>query len=187
LVATVENLNTSLQPEMTDSNTAPRVFISYSWSSPDHVEWVINLATELRQSGVDVILDKWDLKEGDDANAFMERMVTDPSIDKVLLVCDRTYVAKADGRKGGVGSEAQIISAKLYDKIKQNKFVALLRQRDDDGKALVPVYYGSRIHIDYSDPTTTSEALTEPSHAASSSTLRSQSASKAGDLLGIRT
>ena len=56
----------------------PKLFISYSWTSPDHEQWVLNLATELRESGIDVILDKWDLKEGHDANAFMERMVTGP-------------------------------------------------------------------------------------------------------------
>ncbi len=39
----------------------PKAFISYCWSSPQHEQWVINLATELRQAGVDIILDKWDL------------------------------------------------------------------------------------------------------------------------------
>jgi hypothetical protein len=32
--------------------------------SIEHQQWVLNLATELRESGVDVILDKRDLKEG---------------------------------------------------------------------------------------------------------------------------
>ena len=36
--------------------TAPKLFISYSWSSPEHEQWVVDLATELRESGVDVIL-----------------------------------------------------------------------------------------------------------------------------------
>ncbi len=52
--------------------TAPKLFMSYSWSSSTHEQWVIDLATELRESGVDVILDKWDLKEGHDAISFME-------------------------------------------------------------------------------------------------------------------
>jgi len=56
----------------------PKVFISYSWSSPQHEQWIIHLAIELRQAGVDVILDKWDLKEGHDAIAFMEKMATNP-------------------------------------------------------------------------------------------------------------
>lgn len=50
----------------------PKLFISYSWSNPTHEQWVIDLATELTQSGVHVILDKWDLKEGNDSVVFME-------------------------------------------------------------------------------------------------------------------
>ncbi len=59
-----------------------KLFISYSWSTPDHEDWVLNLAMELRESGVDVILDKWDLKEGHDAFAFMEKMVSDKNAKK---------------------------------------------------------------------------------------------------------
>ncbi|MFH1891218.1 MAG: SEFIR domain-containing protein [Candidatus Zixiibacteriota bacterium] len=79
---------------------APKLFVSYSWTSPDHEAWVLQLSTDLRESGVDVILDKWDLKEGHDAHAFMEKMVTDPEIRKVILVCDKGYVDKTDGRRG---------------------------------------------------------------------------------------
>ena len=104
---------------MTDLNT--KLFISYSWSTPDHEQWVVDLARELRESGVDVILDKWDLKEGHDAFAFMERMVSDPDINKVAIICDRTYSEKADKRSGGVGTEAQIISPEVYAKEDQNK------------------------------------------------------------------
>ena len=41
---------------------SPKVFISYSWSSPEPEQWVLDIATELAENGVDVILDKWDLK-----------------------------------------------------------------------------------------------------------------------------
>ena len=90
-----------------------KLFISYSWSNSTHEQWVTDLATELREAGVDVILDKWDLKEGYDAVAFMEKMVTDPDIKKVAIVTDETYAKKADGRAGGVGTETQIISKEV--------------------------------------------------------------------------
>src|SRR5206468_6744780 len=116
----------------------PKLFMSYSWSSPEHEQWVLNLATELRESGVDVVLDKWDLKEGHDAYAFMEKMVTDPQIRKVILICDRMYAEKADGRSGGVGTETQIISAKVYEKEDQNKFVAVVTENTEEGEAYLP-------------------------------------------------
>jgi hypothetical protein len=133
---------------------APKLFVSYSWTSPDHEARVLRLATDLRDSGVDVILDKWDLREGHDAYGFMESMVTDQQIGKVVLICDKAYVEKANGRRGGVGTEAQIISAEIYDKQDQNKFVAVVTERDDDGKAYLPAYYRSRIYVDLSDPNT---------------------------------
>jgi hypothetical protein len=77
----------------------PKTFISYSWSSPEHQQWVIDLATQLRDNGVDATLDKWDLKEGHDSKAFMEKMVTDPAVEKVILVSDRVYAEKADVRE----------------------------------------------------------------------------------------
>ena len=39
-------------------NDTPKLFVSYSWTSPEHEEWVLNLATELRDHRVDVVLDK---------------------------------------------------------------------------------------------------------------------------------
>jgi hypothetical protein len=137
----------------------PKVFISYSWTTQEHVQWVIELATDLRNSGVDAILDKWDLKEGHDALAFMERMIKDPEIRKVVLVCDRMYREKADGRCGGVGAEAQIISPEVYSKQDQNKFVAVLPERDENGNAFLPVYYKSRIYIDLSSSSAYGENL----------------------------
>lgn len=135
----------------------PKLFISYSWTSQDHEAWVVQLATDLRESGIDVILDKWDLKEGHDAHVFMERMVSDPEIKKVALICDKVYVDKADGRSGGVGTETQIISPEIYRGQEQDKFVAIVKERDDEGKAYLPTYYRSRIYIDFSDPSTEAE------------------------------
>lgn len=129
----------------------PKLFISYSWSSAEHQQWVIALATVLRESGVDVILDKWDLKEGHDAIKFMEKMVSDPEIKKVAIICDSVYAAKADDRKGGVGTETQIITPEIYAMQDQDKFVAVLSERDEHGNPYLPIYYKSRIYIDLSD------------------------------------
>ncbi len=81
----------------------------------------------------------------------MESMVTDPEIQKVIMVCDQAYVDKTDERAGGVGTEAQIISGKIYSEQEQEKFVAVVTEHDEDGKPCVPTYYRSRIHIDMTD------------------------------------
>lgn len=135
---------------MSINDHPPRLFISYSWSSHEHQQWVMTLASELRESGVDVILDKWDLKEGHDSIGFMESMVTDESVTKVIIVSDKTYATKADGRAGGVGTESQIISSKVYENSKQEKFVAVVPEKED-GKVWLPTFYGKRIYIDLSE------------------------------------
>jgi SEFIR domain len=49
---------------------SPKVFISYSWTSQAHQDSVKDLAVRLLADGVDIILDVYDLKEGDDKFAF---------------------------------------------------------------------------------------------------------------------
>lgn len=126
-----------------------RAFTSYSWSSPTHEAWVINLASRLREDGVDVILDKWDLKPGHDAYQFMESMVTDKTVTKVMMICDKSYVDKANNRAGGVGTESQIISPELYGAGAQDKYAALMTDEDENGNAHIPVFYKGRIYFDF--------------------------------------
>lgn len=113
----------------------PKVFISYSWTSAVHEEWVLQLAQRLRSDGVNAILDKWHLREGQDKNTFMEQMVTDPDVEKVLCICDRAYKEKADARKGGVGTESVIISEEVYRQVQQEKFIPIAREFDEHSDA----------------------------------------------------
>lgn len=129
---------------------SPKAFISYSWSSPQHEEWVLELAEKLRSDGVDIILDKWDLKEGHDKYDFMEKMVNDSNVNKVLIICDEAYAKKANMRKGGVGTETQIISAEIYEQVIQEKFIPVVSEVDADGKPFLPTFINSRIYIDLS-------------------------------------
>lgn len=93
----------------------PKVFISYSWSSVEHEEWVINLATRLMENGVEVKLDKWDLKEGQDVYAFMESMVSSTEIDRVLVICDKIYKEKAENRGEGLAQKLKSFPRKFIE------------------------------------------------------------------------
>lgn len=135
-----------------DNAKPKKVFISYSWSSEKHREWVIDLAERLVSDGIDVVIDEWSLEDGHDIYAFMESMVNDPGIDRVIIISDAAYAAKANIRKGGVGTETQIISKEVFESVTQNKFIAVLKERDAENKALLPTYIGTRKYIDFSDP-----------------------------------
>lgn len=135
---------------MSATTEHPKVFISYSWTSVAHEQFVMDLATSLCNHGVDAILDKWDLKPGQDKYVFMESMVVDAEVLKVLVLCDRKYQEKANSRAGGVGTESQIISQELYGKVKQTKFIPIVCEYDDDGQPCLPVFMKGLIYIDVS-------------------------------------
>lgn len=126
----------------------PKIFISYSWSNPEHEELVLSLAESLISDGIDIALDKWELRDGDDPIAFMESMVNDPSITKIIMVIDSKYTERANNRKGGVGNESTILSNQLYQKRDRNKIVAVIVEPD----AEPPTFYAGRLYIDLSNP-----------------------------------
>ena len=128
-----------------------KVFISYSWSSK---LWVLEFASKLqRDYGIEVVIDAWDLKPGDDLNTFMEREVSDSTIDKVLMVCDKQYMEKADARSGGAGTEAQILSPQLYSKNNPGKYIPIVNMVDEKQQPYLPVFLTSKLYVDFSDPT----------------------------------
>lgn len=126
-----------------------RVFISYAWTNDAYQKKVIDLATKLRNDGIDVILDKWDLHTGSDRFIFMEKSVNES--DKVLILCNKVYKEKADNRCGGAGQETMIIAPEVYEKNAPEKFIPIIMERNLLGKEYIPQYLKSLIYIDYTD------------------------------------
>lgn len=128
----------------------PKVFISYAWGTEDYQTKVISFATDLMNDGIDVVLDRWSLKEGNDTYAFMEQSVTDATITNVLILLDPNYEKKANMRDGGVGTETQIISPEVYNKVKQEKFLPVIFERGRNGEIPKPQYLKTMLHFDLS-------------------------------------
>ncbi|MEP8818573.1 SEFIR domain-containing protein [Enterobacter hormaechei] len=137
----------------------PKLFVSYSWTTPEHEDFVMQLAEDLVSSGVDVIIDKWCLRDGQDSFSFMESMVNDKSINKVLIISDKGYAQKANDRKGGVGTETQIISPEVYTSADQTKFVVVVTEKDEQGQYYVPTFYKGRLFIDMTDQSSKSDGV----------------------------
>lgn len=134
-----------------------KVFISYAWTSQEHVDYVEQFAKRLSANGIYVVLDQWDLKPGHDKYAFMENCVKDSSIDKVLMIVDKAYAEKADKREGGVGTESMIISKEVYENISNEKFIPIVIEFGNDGKPCLPVFLSSRMYINFSEPSLVEE------------------------------
>jgi len=134
---------------------APKCFISYSWESESHKSWVRQLATDLRTGGVDVILDQWDLKLGDDLHQFMESSIRES--DYVILVCTPAYARKADAGKGGAGYEKSIVTGEMYYGASRSKFVPLLRTGSPNES--LPSFLKPKNFVDFSQNAEYSEKL----------------------------
>jgi len=124
----------------------PKVFISYSHDSQEHKKWILDFGTRLRQTGVDAILDQWELKPGDDLPSFMEKNLN--VSDYILMICTDKYVEKANAGSGGVGYEKMIITSELLSSIDSNKIIPLIKQY---GSHNVPTFLKTKKYIDFSD------------------------------------
>ena len=123
----------------------PKVFISYSHDSPEHMEWVLKLGTRLRQKGIDAILDQWDLGLGDDLTLFIEHGIRDS--DRVLVICTDSYVEKANAGEGGVGYERRIVTAQLVHDLGTDKCIPVIRQASGEEKT--PAFLGTTVYADF--------------------------------------
>jgi hypothetical protein len=127
--------------------THKTVFISYSWDSKHHKEWVLNFANDLVKGGVDVILDQYELSAGKEMTHFMEKSV---GADKIIMVMTPNYKLKADKRQGGVGYEYSLITQEYYDKqTDKTKILPLLRQGDKDSSS--PAYMRTKLYHPMAD------------------------------------
>lgn len=106
---------------------------------------------KLEQDGVEVVIDYKDLRLGHDKYAFMERIVADETIDKVLLICNESYKYKADSRSGGVGEESAIITSQVYGNVRQEKFIPIVNEYDENGMPYLPNYLAARMYADLTD------------------------------------
>lgn len=124
-------------------NHNPKVFISYCWKNKAYQNKVLLLAKRLRGNGVDVVLDQWDLRPGQDMNAFMEMSIRDA--EKVLILCESQYTERANCRKGGVGKETAIITPEVYGQYRQEKFIPVVMENP----ASFPAYLKSTMAVFY--------------------------------------
>jgi hypothetical protein len=124
----------------------PRVFISYTASDDDSKKWAKGMADYLRSKGVNARIDIYHLKPGDDLPYWMTNEVI--MADKVILICDYSYIEKADFKKGGVGWETMIIQGDmLHQGNNKSKYIAIMRE-DNTDKTL-PIYVSSKYAISW--------------------------------------
>lgn len=136
-----------------DRPDPPIAFVSYSWANDQHVAWITNLARRLRSNGVDVRLDRWDVRLGHDLYLFMEQYAQVSA--RVLVVLSDDYGPKAEGRASqvsGVGTETAIISSTIYQDLGSNRVIPIVPDSGTvAGAPIVPIYLEGKNRIDFRD------------------------------------
>jgi hypothetical protein len=152
-----ENLIKKTETEEVPEGT-PVVFISYSWDGIEHDKWILKLAGFLRDNGVDVILDKYELKAGRNLIHFMEQSIK--KADKIVVIFTPNYKLKAENRNGGVGYEYSIMNAALYKNQTGNeKIIPMLRNGTQEES--IPEFMQQFIHLDFRNDDTFETSCTD--------------------------
>ncbi|MDE0072154.1 MAG: toll/interleukin-1 receptor domain-containing protein [Caldilineaceae bacterium] len=128
--------------------SAVRAFVSYSWDDEEHKDWVAILATELRNDGVETVLDQWHTAPGDQLTEFMETQIRENSF--VLVICTPNYRQRSDERMGGVGYEGNIMTAEVLNQGNHRKFIPILAQATWENAA--PSWLRGKYYLDFSSP-----------------------------------
>ncbi len=121
----------------------PKVFISYSWDDKQHEKWVVNLAEKLCNKGIDVTLDKWEMKLGKLFPHFMANAIKES--ERVICIITPNYKKKSENLEGGVGYEYSIMSAEVLKDIQTEKFIPLFRKGDSND---TPSFLSGRDFVD---------------------------------------
>ena len=132
----------------------PTCFVSYAWGVDHEEGWVEQLATDLRNAGVDVLLDRWQSRAiGSNIARFVTKLADS---DYVLVVGTPGYLKKCenvtepDAKLGSVASsEADLLQHRLTQGSESRKASVLpILLAGDPDSALLPQLRG-RVIADF--------------------------------------
>ncbi|MHB1421070.1 MAG: toll/interleukin-1 receptor domain-containing protein [Bacillota bacterium] len=138
----------------------PTAFISYSWDSTEHKEWVINLANLLRDNGIDATADVFETQKGT-TNLYTMMVKNIKDNDYVIIVLTPNYADKANALQGGVGFETAMLIPLVQENL--HKIIPIVRCNGNTSRA-IPFYLKGVHYIDFSHPVNFGEKLDELLH-----------------------
>jgi hypothetical protein len=128
--------------------TGPRVLISYAWEDGGYKDLVARFAARLRQDGINVRLDQWDL----DSRPFTNFMNAEVRLaDRLLVLCSPSYKtnveAMEEGRRmTGSGWEMMLFASGLATNYESRHKLLVVLARGDSEQS-VPSFLNSIYRI----------------------------------------
>ncbi len=137
------------QKKTTEDSKSPKVFVTYSWDSPEHQEWVRVLVNTLRtKDGIDAMIDEHIMQR---ETVNLNKMMVDNiyKSDFVVIVLTENYARKANEGLGGVGFESTYLMDILNNPNEKDKII-LLNRYNSDSKSAIPNFLNGYSYIDVS-------------------------------------
>ena len=129
-----------------------KVFISYSWDSPEHLLSIFELSNRLRNDGVDCDIDQYHQSPVEGWPRWMERLTRES--DYVLVICTQNYLDGFEGRRPpkvgqGVKWESLLTTNDIYyNDSKNKKYIPVILEGAD--RQSIPRPLESFTHFDLS-------------------------------------
>ena len=122
-----------------------RAFISYKWDTNEHLGWVEKLAAALRASGIDALLDRWEVKLGESFTDYMQEHISTADVILFVITPDAVKAAEAPKGKGGaLKFEVQMMNARRM--VEGTRIIGVYRSGDRP-----PRYLRDHRYIDFRD------------------------------------
>jgi len=132
-----------------NNNKKPTSFISYSWDSINHQQWVVDLTNKLRSKGIVATMDLFETQQRTvNLNQMMIKNIKES--DYVVIVLTEEYAKKADDFQGGVGFETILTIPDIKNNL--NKLIFIMRHNGDYTKVF-PYHLRDIYAIDFSNDT----------------------------------
>jgi len=135
----------SLPDDTSIAEKSLRAFISYKWETKEHLAWVEKLAGALRASGIDALLDRWEIKLGESFTEYMQEHIS--SADVILFIITPEAVKAAEAPKGKGGAlkfEVQMMNARRI--AEGTRIIGIYRSGDRP-----PHYLRDHRYVDFRD------------------------------------
>lgn len=118
---------TVVQKNMKKPIQAIKVFISYKWEDDTHIEWVERLARDLRQRGINALLDKWEVPLGESFSTYMTSAISKSDVFLFIMTPSSVKAAESQNKGGAVRFEVQIATARKIAG-ERFRFIGILRK-----------------------------------------------------------
>jgi len=116
---------------------------------PEHEKWVLQLANDLRNAGIGVLLDRWHNEPGDSITKFIDQI---DAVDFSLAIGTDKYREKYETESDDpvVDMEIRMIGTRLRKKTAIRKSVIPLLLEGTQTSAFPPLFEDS-VYIDFTD------------------------------------